>query len=185
MKTFVRTIFLLLLATGGARAQAFVTPPFTFVAGQPANASQVMADFQSIVNNGNAVATYLNNKISAVTPPPSGTYLYFYLEACPTGWTASGSNNYYLRNLNQGSGRDPANTPLLGGESPTLQDHTHSTGYYETAVTSVNAYSVGANNEYYATSPGALTVSSTGNVVGATTGEIRPKSVALLLCVKN
>lgn len=171
-----------------ARAQTFTPVPFIFIFGQPANASQVQADFQSIVNNGNAVANSIEAQIDAVTPPPSGSLMYFNLTSCPALWTiVTVFGTDFVRGVDLGRGQDTTGTGILGVENTVVQDHTHATGSGATALSTVStAANSGATNQSYVSAASAAINPNSGGVTGATAGsEARPKNVSLLLCQKN
>lgn len=91
----------------------FSTLPYTLTNGSTADATQVMANFNQIVNNGNAnaAANGANSDItslSGLTTPlsitqggtgvttgvfPSGTVMLFQQTTAPTGWTKLTTNN--------------------------------------------------------------------------------------------
>lgn len=174
------------LATPGY-CQTFTPVPFIFIFGQPANASQVQADFQSIVNNGNAVANSIEAQIDAVTPPVSGTLMYFNLGSCPAAWTiVTALGTAFMRGLDLGRGQDTTGTGILGNELTTVQDHTHATGPGATALGTVSVSAGGPANTPYVSAATATITPNSGGVTGATAGsEARPKNVSLLLCQKN
>jgi hypothetical protein len=175
----------LCLFAAPARAQTFSAVPFNFVAGTPANASQVMADFQSIVNNGNSVANYINSQIAAVTPPPSATLMYFNLASCPTGWTlVTILNGYFVRGLDLGRGQDTTGTALSGTEAGIMQDHTHATSVAGYQVNSAGVQISGSNSQAWA-NPSSQLFSSNPSAPSAGGTEVRPKNISLLMCQKN
>src|SRR5450631_3980016 len=98
-----------LLLSVEAEAQAFSAVPYVFVTGQNYNPSQLQADFQAIVNQGNSIGAFLNSQIAAVTPPPSGSILFFHLGACPSGWTNLSASyvGQFVRGYDSGRGIDP------------------------------------------------------------------------------
>lgn len=175
------------LISGPAWAQSFSTVPYIFILGQPANASQVMANFNAVVAQGNSVANYIQSQIAAVTPPPSGSFLFFNLTSCPAGWTAAPGPGF-PRGLDLGRGQDTTGTPLGGVEFSTLQDHTHSTGNGATAMGTVSVVQGGggAHQLNSASSINSVTNATSGGVTGATSASVSfPKNVTLLLCQKN
>lgn len=177
-------LFALLLVTSPACAQTFTAVPFNFVFGTPANASQVMADFQSVVNNGNAVANYINSKIAAVTPPPSNTLLYFNLTSCPSGWVLVNLATNFIRGLDLGRGMDTTGTGLVGGEAAVMQDHTHGTSAAGISLQTVLGSISGASSQPFANpaSQSFITNPSTSSAGGS---EVRPKNISLIMCQKT
>jgi hypothetical protein len=193
MRKFLSLIFSLMQAAPAA-GQAFTQVPFVFQPNTQANASQVMADFQAIVNAGNAVANYIASEIAAVTPPPSGSIMWFNLSACPSGWTNIGANfsgsditGQYVRGLDLGAGNDPSGTGLLAFEVQQMQDHQH--GLTSQVVNSVSTVTFGtgttSNQQFYVVA-NPVGNPATGAVNSGRVGSIvRPKSVYLLICEKN
>lgn len=174
----------LLFATSAA-AQTFSPVPFTFAVGQQVNPAQLMADLNSVINNGNGVAAYLNSQIASVTPPPSGAIMFFYLTACPAGWTPIGADLQFVRGLDAGRGLDTTGTAVGASETASIVDHTHATGTLVTSDTTVTINS-GANNTQVPitlnnSSNPATGTAATGNF-GAT---MRPVNFGLKLCQKT
>lgn len=184
MKTLLASI-LLLAAPNFAQAQSFTTVPFIFIFGQPANASQVMADFQSVVNNGNAVANYINSQIAAVTPPPSGSLIYFNLASCPAGWALVNYGTNFARGLDLGRGQDTTGTAQGGSEATTVQDHIHSTSPVVYTIGNVLITPGGSSTRAFMASSSFATSPQTGAPSVTAGTEARPKNVSLLLCSKN
>jgi len=177
-----------LLIGSAAQAQTFSAVPYVFVGGTQANASQVMADFQSVVNNGNAVAASLAAQIAAVTtaPIPVGAIMFFNLAVCPSGWTQQAAyNSLFIRGLDLGRGMDPGNT--LGQiETDVTQDHFHTTSNIVTGVGTNNITQGGASAFLFFTPVTTSTDLAVGNpTTGAHGAETRPANVSLLLCQKN
>jgi hypothetical protein len=183
-----KLLFALLLVSSSAGAQTFGVVPYVFVNGAQYIPSQVMADFQSMANQGNAVAAGINSAIAAVTPPPSGAILHFNLTSCPSGWTSLGASyiGRSVRGLDQGRGQDPGNT-LAGLEGATMTDHTHVvTGNLIDSVTETNIVAGGATSIVVSTLGTPPANPLTGNDTGARTGaSVLASNVALLLCQKN
>ena len=165
----------------------FQAVPFTLQGGKPADMTQVMANFQSLVANGNSSLSLLNNALAAVAAPPTTMLMYFNLAACPTGWTqaAAAFNGYFLRGADNGRGLDPLGTPGMQ-ETPQFQDHTHSgPGSVVVSVATANLNHSGGASNSFVTSTSCCS-SGTGGMSSGTSGtETRPVNVALLLCQKN
>lgn len=178
-------VFLLALFPQACIGQVFSPVPYVFAPNTPANASQLMANFQSVINNGNAVASSLQTQISAVTPPPSGAILFFYLSSCPTGWTLlSAYANLFIRGLDLGRGMDTTATTVGNQETGGIQAHKHASGSY--ATSSFNAsIAFGGASGVYVTNLASTSNPQSGGPGGSVGSEVRPKNVSLLLCVKN
>lgn len=173
--------------TTSASAQTFAPVPFNLQAGNAADATQVMADFMSVVANGNQSIISLNSAIVGVTAPPATMFAYFNLVGCPTGWVPAGLYGLFLRAADNNRGLDPTGSAPATFEQQQFQDHTHQiTGtYVVSASASEVQHSGGANNQFI-TSVGS-TSSGTGNMsTGVSSSvETRPVNVSLLLCVKT
>jgi len=197
LKVFLFFIYLILVSFSlfavifvrPAKSQQFVTVPYIFSPGMVANASQVMADFNSLVNNGNAVATALNTQISSVIPLPSGSIVFFYNTACPTGWNQElGWQGLFIRGFDPGGVNDPT-TPshVATTETQGLLSHSHNAvtpnPITNSADASVNLLSTSGNaNGPFAASGSETTGTITVNSTGAAT--LLPPSVGLILCKK-
>ncbi len=185
-----RLLLLVFLLPTPAWCQAFSTMPYVFVNGQTYNPSQLQSDFQAIVNQGNSIGTLLNSQISAVTPAPSGTMLFFHLASCPSGWTdVNGGGSYtglFVRGLDSGRGQDTTGTVVGGTEATQMQDHTHSFSAMTSVATTVHISSGGSGIISFLTTANTGSGHNTGAVSGATAGAtVLAKNVALLLCSKN
>ena len=180
-----KRLSLAVLLISSAQAQTFSAVPYVFVGGTQANASQVMADFQSVVNNGNAVAASLASQIASITPPPSGAIMFFNLAVCPAGWTQQAAyNSLFIRGLDLGRGMDPGNT--LGQiETDVTQDHAHSTSNIVTGTGTNNITQGGASAFLFFTSSNSTDLAIGNPTTGAHGAETRPANVSLLLCQKN
>ena len=185
----IRTLLASLMLAGSCQAQTFSAVPFTFTYGTQANASQVQANFQSIVNNGNAVANAIQAQIAGVTPPPSGVEMYFNLSSCPSGWAQIFyGTGVFSRGYDAGRGLDTTGTAIGAAESPALQDHTHTTSSTITATSTIGAQFYGGGGSV---NRGYITQSSTsnpttGSVSGANIGStVIPKTVYLIHCYKT
>src|SRR3974390_3267293 len=97
MKKLLVFLFASLIWMGSAQAQIIGALPYTFVNGQVADANQVMANFNFIVNSTNANAansgintniTQLNALVTPLTPAQGGTSIY-------VGGTSTNSGNAY------------------------------------------------------------------------------------------
>jgi hypothetical protein len=183
MSKAVAVLLSFLLATSAA-AQSFAPVPFTFAPNTVANASQMMANFQSIINSGNAVSADLAARIASKSPLPSGTIAFFNLTSCPAGWTLKSTwNDRFVRGLDLGAGKDPGNT-LSQLAASRLQSHTHSvsgTGDTNTAA--------GANALFGSAFSTVVSVTKTSSYNRAVTSgddaDGFPKYVKLLICKKN
>jgi len=184
----IRLLIAALMLAGSCQAQTFSSVPFTFTYGTQANASQVQADFQSIVNNGNAVANAIQAQIAGVTPPPSGVFMFFNLSSCPSGWTQNAYGTTFLRGDDAGRGLDTTGTAIGNPESPALQDHTHTTSPTITATSTIGAQFYGGGgsvNRGYITQSNTSNP-TTGSVSGANIGStVIPKTVYLIHCYKT
>lgn len=176
-----------LFFAGTANAQTFAPKPFTFVSGTPANASQVMANFQAFIDNGNAVSVDLANRIAAKQPFPAGAIAFFNLTACPTTWTLQSTyGTRFIRGLDLGRGQDPGNT--LGQlESEQNQGHKHFVSASIGKTTAVLDPEKGKFDTGGSAFTGANKSGSSDHAVnsGAHGTEVRPHNVSLLICKKN
>jgi len=184
----IKTLLAALLFAGSCQAQTFSSVPFTFTYGTQANASQVQADFQSIVNNGNAVANAIQAQIAGVTPPPQGVNMFFNLSSCPSGWSQNGyGTGTFFRSYDAGRGLDTTGTAISASEPSALQDHTHTTSPTITATSTIGVqfYSgSGSVNRGYMTQSNTSNP-TTGSVSGANIGStVIPKTVYLINCYK-
>jgi hypothetical protein len=179
-----RMILLALLLSAPCGAQEFSPVPYVFAPNTVANASQVMADFQSVVNNGNSVAAALASQIATVTPPPSGAIVFFYLASCPTGWTLQSAwNNLFIRGLDLGRGADPGNT-IASIEANGLKLHTHDTGKFGGALAFRGVGGGGSSVSIVTDMILANDVES--DVPSSGTGtDVHPINITLKLCKKN
>lgn len=179
------SILLLLCVSGNAvHGQTFTPVPYTFIPGTIANASQMMANYQSIINNGNAVSADLASRIASKTLLPSGTVAFFNNTVCPTGWTLYGlANDRFIRGLDLGAGRDSGNT-LFQQAAERLQTHNHSvtTGGRTGTVAGANA-----NFGSAFSTPVSANFGTTFSqpVSGSAGGGVIPPAVKLLVCRKN
>lgn len=180
-------VFVLLLLPAVAKAQTFAAPPFTFVAGTLADASQMMANFQAFVNNGNAVSVDLQSRIKDKESFPSGTIAFFNLTACPTAWTLQTAfGTRFIRGLDLGRGKDPGNT-LAQLETGQNQGHKHFvTGSLGRTGVEFHATKgkVAAPGVAF-TSGNFITNSSQPVNSGSHGSTVRPDNISLLMCRKN
>lgn len=145
---------------------------------------------------------------------PSGMVSWFNLAGCPSGWVlANGTGatadarGRYIRDLDQGTGRDPSGTPLAGAYSAangpiTATVATTGTGsgsisgvtgtVVVTATTAIGAVGA-ATNWVTSTTSGTSPVSGTASVTTTSTGSATctncgaqtvPDTVVLLACQK-
>jgi len=180
---------LLAFIPGLVQAQDFGAMPYNFVAGTPADASQAMANFQALVNGGNAAGAAIATALAAKQLVPTGTYMYFFLASCPTGWTRPTAYDLkFVRGLDNGAGRDTTGTSLGGFESNAVQDHPHAGGgSYVSSVNRPNFQLGGGTSNF----PIINLINSGANppTGAANSGnhgtETRPMDMPLLLCQKN
>lgn len=181
----MRRLAALFLLTCPASAQTFSAVPFNFVVGQQVNPAQLMADFNSVINNGNGVAANLNSQIASVTPPPSGAIMFFYLTACPAGWFAVGADLQFVRGLDAGRGLDTTGTAVGASETASITDHTHATSSLVTGDSTLTINSGGSSTQLPITLNNSINpatgTAATGNF-GAT---MRPVNFGLKLCQKT
>jgi hypothetical protein len=188
----LRVFALLLLLCLPARGQTFTAVPYSFVGGTLANAAQVMADFNALVTQGNAVAAHINSQLSSLGLPATGGTLliYFYLPSCPSGWTsvaAANSGNYFVRGLDLGAFNDPTGSELQLGriETATIVNHQHT---QSALVSGYNTYPFSFGSQALLAATNVIQVSNVQTGIpnsgqhGATT---YPKNVSLILCSKN
>jgi hypothetical protein len=188
----IRLALLFLLLCLPARGQTFTSVPYSFTGGTPANASQVMADFNALVTQGNAVAGHIQAQITALGLPFRGGSLliYFYLPSCPTGWTsvaATNTNNYFVRGLDLGAGHDPVGQEFALGqiELPSILNHAHNVNNFISSVT-LNAITAGSDGATPATGINQQFVVATNDPNSGQHGSTTyPKNVSLILCSKN
>jgi len=181
---------LLAFIPGLAQAQDFGAMPYNFVAGTPADASQAMANFQALVNGGNAAGAAIATALAAKQLVPSGAYLYFFLASCPAGWTRPTAYDLkFVRGLDNGAGRDTTGTSLGGFEANADQDHSHSaTINYVSTLNMVNYQDNTASafprplSSLNLSPPNPLTGTAASGNAGT---ETRPMDMPLLLCQKD
>jgi hypothetical protein len=194
-----RFILAFLLLTSGAQAQVFSAPPVTLVNGQTANATDVMANLNAIINSGNASFNAIQTLITNYVPTsvPSGMIAGFAVCCCPAGWQnadgTSGSPDLrgnFIRVWNSsGSGFDSGRS--LGTlQLDSLQQHQHSGSYgpFYTGVTTITLHitTTGATQGFLS---GTTPYTSTGGIGGVTVGangaETRPANYSILYCMKS
>lgn len=176
----------LLLLCSSASAQSFAPVPYTFAPNTTVVPSQLMTNFSSLISSGNAVASNLNTKVTALLPIPSGVLIFFNLNSCPSGWTVSAiATSLFIRGIDNGAGRDPTGTLLGATETGGMQDHRHNTGPLM-AIPVVDTGSVGGSFAQIFNQATLSTTTVTGNPSTGNHGtEVRPVNISLLLCSKN
>ena len=178
----------------------FNTPPFSFVQGVPgdtcitnpaacAKSSEVNANFQQLVTNGNAGYIALKAQVDAVSGSgaPTGAVIAVNSVTCPPGFIISDGNSgspdargVYVRGLDLGAGIDPSRA-LATYQDDQFQTHGHSDFSVVTALTGSVGITGGPSN--FIT---ALTGSSSHTDTTSTTPtETRPDTVVLLYCYKK
>lgn len=182
----MRRLFALLFLAAPAQAQTYFVPvPFTLTGGTAADATQVMADFNSEIANGNTAVTALLAQMAAKgvgLPIPSGFTSYFNLASCPTGWTDDGGGvgGYFVKGAAAGGSDFGANN------SSHFQDHVHSYNQqYITSTGNLVMENNGGNNHTSYYSANYYGGTTTGGMAGGGGTETRPKNIALLICKKN
>lgn len=176
-------LLLFLLLVSPAFGQSFTQVPFVFTNGGIYSPTQLQSDFSSLVAQGNAVGVVLANQIAQKVPVQSGSALFFYNSSCPAGWTQYGASGYYLRGLDLGAGRDPANPTLASTYGPTTQTHTHN---YTNLLVGVNTDTIQTLTSVFF-APNYVSASTLSSTTSPSAGgsTMQPKTVQLLFCRKN
>lgn len=184
-----RVLTLLAFLVLPAAAQEFAAPPFTFVDGPTSLyiPSQVMANFQNLINGGNAAGARINTAILGVSSFPTGAIVWFNLGSCPSGWgTVASTDNRFIRAYDPDGTVDP-NSAIGQTQVDTMQAHTHNVD--NAAVIGYGVVGLADGSQANATflAGGAFTTNPiTGAVQGTTTAsETRPPNVTLRLCKKS
>lgn len=182
-------IFLLMQFCGAAHGQVvyFSSPPFTLVNGARIDATQVMANYNRIISDGNTAYTAFLAQISSIGSggTPAHAVVPFNLAACPAGWAAAdgtgGTADMRGRFAMETNGGYSAGTIL----NDQIQDHTHfipGTFVQQLSFFSSNFFTTGPQNFF----PVGQSAISIGNPnVGNHGSETRPKNLALLYCEKS
>jgi hypothetical protein len=148
------------------------------------HAADLMADFNSIIANGNTVFNALQTALNAATAGsvPVGAVAFFNQATCPTGWSiADGSGGKAdMRGVFVTSG---PSIQAYTGDS--IVNHAHLMGSFNgimgANVTSLN-FNAGGSVPY-ASSQATVNLTSTA-LTGNRGTETRPKNIALLPCEK-
>ena len=150
------------------------------------NATDVMTDYNQIINDGNNAYNNIQNQINNFSGIPSGAVMPFNQSSCPTGWVASngsgGTVDLRGRFINM------ATSGAVGGVSSyTVGDHTNN--FSNVSLTFALNY-VNQSRHVQAGAIAAMTgmntLATTGNVNSGNAGsETRPQNVALLYCQKS
>jgi len=169
---------------------SFTNVPYSFTNGPtfPFVPSQMMADYASIISQGNGAIGFLQNELSSLAPFKTGSIVMFWQNSCPAGWTYFNLTNYFIRGADLGRGVDVTGTGVGGVEPSTLQNHAHSAS--GTWVASTSAHSGVACTHACSGNVAVVTSLSysagTFNSSSAGSGPYsNPKNIALLFCVKN
>ena len=185
----MKRLLLLPFLTLPALADNFVPVPFQLNPGAPADATQVMADLNSLTANGNAAIVALQAQMAAKgvgLPIPSGTLAPFYLFTCPVGWTDLNTEffgGYFLRGLS-------GSYTWGAAAASSFASHYHALGSsYISAVGAATSGQQWFAGIYHAVPLVSFTGGGYNTSGGMTSGNIasetRPKNVALLYCYKN
>jgi hypothetical protein len=188
MKRYLALLLMLLPSPG--LCNFFTNVPYSFTNGPtfPFVPSQMMADYASIISQGNGAVGNLQNELSTLAPFKSGSIVMFWQNSCPTGWTYFNVAGYYIRGADLGRGLDTTGVTTGGSEGSTLQLHGHSAS--GTWVASTSAHSgVSCTHACSSNTPVVTSLSySVGTFNSSSAGSgssSNPKHVALLFCVKN
>jgi hypothetical protein len=96
MKKFL-ALLLLLCSPAGAQTVYFSSPPYNLLNFTFTDATQIMADYNRLVSDGNRVYNAFQAAITAAglaqNQMPAGAIVPFKLASCPSGWLLADGNN--------------------------------------------------------------------------------------------
>ena len=170
-----------------AQVVYYSSPPYTLANGTTANATQVMANYNRIISDGNTAYTAFLAEIATIggVATPSGAVVPFNLSACPTGWKPSdgtnGTNDMRGYFIAESDGSIAYGTV----SQDQLIDHQHAlSGNFLVGYGANAKFSNSTPQEYIPNSP--YNGIGVGNADSGNYGsETRPKNVALLYCQKT
>ncbi len=170
-----------------AQVVYYSSPPYTLANGTTADATQVMANYNRIISDGNTAYTAFVAEIAAIggVATPSGAVAPFNLSSCPTGWIPSNGSNgtndlrgYFVAE----SVGDIAYGTVVQDQ---IIDHQHE-------LSGNFLIGNGASSNFSNSNPQEYAPNSPYNSVGVNNAdsgnygsETRPKNVALLYCQKT
>jgi hypothetical protein len=186
----MRTILIALFLIGPAYGQTvyFNPVPNQLSQGALAKSADVNGNFASLVTDGNAAKTTIQNAISGMPVGaglPSGAVLMFDVANCPPGFrVADGGGGspdvrgLFIRGFDNGAGHDAGRT-LGSYQADALANHSHGTG---------GASSFSLSGTVGGSGAAIGTGNAGGGVVGVQSGgltETLPNAVVLLQCYKS
>lgn len=196
-----KLIFALLFCASPAGATTyFNNPPNIFVQGNPGDtcdsnpsacaiASEVNANFNQLITDGNAGYTTLKSQIDAITGTgaPVGAVIAVNSVSCPPGFIvadgtagSADARGVFIRGLSSGGAIDSGRA-LNTFQDDQFETHGHTDFSVVTALTAGISYNSGAT-QYIE----ALTGTSNHTDTTSTSNtETRPDAVVLLYCYKN
>jgi hypothetical protein len=196
--TVAALIMLLPVCSASAQTVYFSSPPYNLLNFNLTDATQIMADYNRLVSDGNRVYNAFQAAITAAglaqNQMPAGAIVPFKLASCPSGWLLADGNNgtpaLVGRFIQSSSG-----SPAIGTvQNDQLLDHTNnwlginqSGGSYTGVIDTFLNITYGGQGFITSQSfdtvgniqPGSLI--GTGSTVGL---ETRPNNVALNFCMR-